>query len=90
MALIALREGDLTAANQFMSEALRGFEKRAKGRRYVFEPSILLAQGYLALINASLGNKEAARNYFDKSEKYLATIRMNELIGEYRSRMGIG
>lgn len=85
--LIAYREGNFAAANQSMSEALTGFEQRSQGRRYIFEPSILLAQGCLAAINAALGNKEAARAYFAKSEKYLATIRMDEWIREYRSRM---
>src|SRR6266702_6369767 len=45
--MIAIREGDLITANQLYVRALRGCEKRSKGRRYIFEPSILLAQGYL-------------------------------------------
>jgi hypothetical protein len=86
--VIAVREGDFKAANKFMSAALADFEKHAKRRRFIFEPSILLAQGYLALINAALGNKEASQDYFHKSGKYLATIRMDELVGEYRTRTG--
>ena len=45
-----------------------------------------LIQGYLALINAALGNKEGAQEYFAQSQKYLATMRMDVLLGEYRSR----
>jgi hypothetical protein len=70
-----------------MSQALAGFQKRAEHRYYIFEPSILLAQGYLAWINAALGNKTAARKYFARSEKYLVTIRLDEVIQEYRKHL---
>jgi hypothetical protein len=72
-----------------MTEALAGFEKQPKARYFAFEPSLLIAHGYLALINAALGSKEAARSHFVKSERYLATIRMDELLSEYRAKMGV-
>jgi hypothetical protein len=83
--VIALRQNDFATANRLLLEALAGFEKNAGRRRYIFEPSILLTQGYLAVTNAALGNREAAREYFAKSEKYLAVIRMDEVIAMYES-----
>ena len=85
--MVAFREGQFAAANQAMSEALGILEKQPKNKYYIFEPSILLAQAYLAVINAALANKDAARAYFAKAEKYLEVIRMDELLSEYRSRM---
>jgi tetratricopeptide (TPR) repeat protein len=83
--VIALRQNDFATANRLLLEALAGFEKNAGRRRYIFEPSILLTQGYLAVANAALGNKQAAREYFAKSEKYLAVIRLDEVIAMYKS-----
>jgi hypothetical protein len=85
--LIALREGNFGEAHQHFSTALDGFEKRGQTRFYIFEPSILLAHGYLALVNAALGNRDAAQFHFQKSHQYLAVIRMDELIADYQSRM---
>src|SRR5260221_1099025 len=86
-AMIAVRESDFETAHRHMSEALAGFEERGKAKYFIFEPSILLAHGYLALIQAALGNKEAAGAHFAKSEKYLATLRMDDLIREYKEKI---
>jgi tetratricopeptide (TPR) repeat protein len=86
-AVISYREGNFAEANRLALAGLQSFESDAKRRRFVFEPSILLSNGYLGVINAALGNKTAARNYFSKAEKYLATIRMDELISEYKRLM---
>ena len=85
--LIAVREGDFVTAKEQMSAALDGFEKQPRARYFAYEPSILLAHGYLALIHAALGNRDAAQEHFSKSEKYLTTIRLNEVIDEYHSRI---
>ena len=83
--MIAYRQSDFAGANVAMLKALALLEKRPKKKRYIFEPSILIAQGYLAAINAALGNKAAAQEYFAKSEKYLVTVRLDELIDEYHA-----
>jgi hypothetical protein len=87
---ICVREGDFAAAKTHFEKALAGLEKQPKARYFAFEPSILLAHGYLALVNAALGEKPAAQAHFAKSEQYLATIRMDELIESYHCQMGGG
>src|SRR6185369_16827359 len=55
--MIAFREGNFGSADASMREALAILQKRPKNKRYIFEPSILIAEGYLAVINAALGNQ---------------------------------
>jgi tetratricopeptide (TPR) repeat protein len=76
--LIALREGDFLSAKEHMTRALSGLESHPKAKYFVYEPSILLAHGYLALINAALGDNGAAQKHFIKSEMFLQTIQLSE------------
>jgi hypothetical protein len=85
--MIEYREGDFAAAQKDALEALGSLEKLAKGRFHVFEPVILMGQGFLAVINAKLGNQVQACDYFAKSGKYMEAVRMDELLAEYHKLM---
>lgn len=86
--MIAFREKDYRAMDQNMREALSGFEQRAFRKLYIFEPSLLMCKGYLAVSSAALGRKDQARKYFAESEKYLRVIELNDVLTEYEALMG--
>ncbi len=85
--VIAYREGNFVEADQLLSEALTKWRQVPSHRTYIYEPSVLLAEGQLAAINAALGRKDKARAYFSKAGKYLEVIRMDDLLSDYRQRM---
>ncbi len=85
--LIAWREGHFKSADSLLRESLRGTEQNANNRYYIFESSILIGKGRLAVVNAALGNKAEAQKFFAESEAYLSTTKRNDLIAEYKKHM---
>ena len=87
--MIAFREKDYRSMDQNMREALAGFEQCASARKfYIFETSLLMCKGYLAVSSAALGRKEEARKFFAESEKYLRVIELTDVLSEYEALMG--
>lgn len=84
---IALRENDFAAVDLNLREALARFEKHAANKFYIFEPSLLICKGYLAISCAALGKKDEARKYFAESGKYLSTICLDGMVKQYETLM---
>jgi glutathione S-transferase len=84
---IALRENDFAAVDTNLREALARFEKHAANKFYIFEPSLLICKGYLAISCAALGKKDEARKHFAESGKYLSTICLDGLVKQYDTLM---
>lgn len=85
---IAFREKDFAAVDKNMREALAAFVDRPGKKLYIYEASILLSKGYLAVSSAALGRKDEARQFFAESGKYLKTIDLMDLVREYEVIMG--
>jgi tetratricopeptide (TPR) repeat protein len=86
--VIAFREKDFSAMDQYVREALADFEKRPPAKRYIYDAVILNCKGYLAVSSAALGQKKEARKYFAQAEKYLELIDRKDLINEYQDWIG--
>jgi tetratricopeptide (TPR) repeat protein len=88
---IAFREGDFRTMDKGMREALAGFEERAVPKKaYLFEGSILMCKGYLAVSSAALGKKDEARRFFAEAGEYLKVIELTDLVRQYEVSMGKG
>jgi tetratricopeptide (TPR) repeat protein len=85
---IAYQEKDFAAVDKNIREALAGFERHPKKKYYIYEPSILICKGYLAVSCAALGDKAAAKAYFAQSEKYLEAVCLDDIIAKYHEKMG--
>jgi len=84
---IALRENDFAAVEKNLREALAGFEKHAANKMYIFEPSLLICKGYLAVSCAALGKKDEAQRYYAEAGKYLSVICLDDLVKLYEGFM---
>jgi tetratricopeptide (TPR) repeat protein len=85
---IAYREKDYATADKLLRQGLAGYENQPRKKAYIFEGSILTAKAYLAVCNAALGNKEAARKFFRDAEPFMKAVEMDELLAHYESVMG--
>lgn len=86
--MIAHREKDFRLADRYFRESLAGTLQSAKNRYHVFEASILLLNARLAIVNAALGNKAEAENFFKASRDYLAATKRQDLIDDYHNHLG--
>jgi tetratricopeptide (TPR) repeat protein len=86
--VIAFRERDFQRARNHLHHGLSAIIASMGNREFIFEPAILLAQGYLAVVEAKLGNKQVAARYHAAAAKYLEVIGMVELLQEYNDLTG--